>query len=264
MSEKPYENDEEIVLPKKKHRIRKLTIRILIFAVLIICLNLFLLVWHGVIFLNNPSKGDYPVRGADISHYQGTVNWDVFENQPIDFIFIKATEGSVYKDAEFKNNYENSKNKDLLVGFYHFFSFSSKGKDQADNFIDTVGELNGYLPPVINIEFYGKFKATNPEKDSVVSEINDFIETIKAKYGVNPIIYCTEKTFDLYISGEFDEECPIWIRSVYRKTVLDNNQWEFWQFSNRFRLKGYEGSEKFIDMNVFNGTLEELQKLIIK
>ena len=40
--------------------------------------------------------------------------------------------------------------------------------------------------------------------------------------------------------------------------VLDNGRkWTFWQYSNRGRLRGFEGEEKYIDLNVFNGTFEE-------
>ena len=33
--------------------------------------------------------------------------------------------------------------------------------------------------------------------------------------------------------------------------------WIFWQYSNRMRLDGYDGEEKYIDMNVFYGSEEE-------
>ena len=39
--------------------------------------------------------------------------------------------------------------------------------------------------------------------------------------------------------------------------VRDDADWTFWQYSNRYRLDGYNGREKFIDMNVFAGTEED-------
>lgn len=33
------------------------------------------LVYNGVVLLNNPSETDYPVRGVDVSSYQGDIEW---------------------------------------------------------------------------------------------------------------------------------------------------------------------------------------------
>lgn len=61
----------------------------------------------------------------------------------------------------------------------------------------------------------------------------------------------------MYLSGSY-EEYDIWIRNVITKPSLsDNRQWTFWQYTNREQLEGYEGKEKYIDMNVFYGTREE-------
>ena len=34
------------------------------------------LLYTGVIHINNPSRSKYPVRGVDVSHHQGEVDWD--------------------------------------------------------------------------------------------------------------------------------------------------------------------------------------------
>lgn len=56
------------------------------------------LVWRGIILLNNPSGKTYPVRGVDVSHYQGEIDWEILSSQNVDFAFIKATEGSTFTD----------------------------------------------------------------------------------------------------------------------------------------------------------------------
>ena len=41
-----------------------------------IILYIFAVLWYnGIIWLNTPSKKDYPVRGVDVSSYQGEKNW---------------------------------------------------------------------------------------------------------------------------------------------------------------------------------------------
>ena len=40
----------------------------------------------------------------------------------------------------------------------------------------------------------------------------------------------------------------------------DGRKWTFWQYSDKGELNGYNGEEKYIDMNVFNGTREDFKK----
>lgn len=50
----------------------------------------------------------YPVRGADVSHYQGDIDWKVLAKQDLSFVFIKATEGASAVDSRFEYNWEES------------------------------------------------------------------------------------------------------------------------------------------------------------
>ncbi len=41
-------------------------------------------------------------------------------------------------------------------------------------------------------------------------------------------------------------------------------KWTFWQYTNRGRLSGYNGKEKYIDLNVFYGNEEEFENYGMK
>ena len=99
---------------------------------------IFCLVWNGVVILNGFSADKYPVKGVDVSSYQGEINWEILSEQNISFAFIKATEGSSLVDKNFAYNFEEAKKTSIAVGAYHFFSYDSKGETQAENFINTV------------------------------------------------------------------------------------------------------------------------------
>ena len=127
------------------------------------------LIWSGRILLNNPSKTRYPVRGVDVSHYQGEIDWNVLGQQDIDFAYIKATEGSSHVDEKFSQNWSESALSGLAVGAYHFFSFDSSGKDQLAHFIQCLPGREGMLPPAVDVEFYGD-KAANPPNPAEVEQ----------------------------------------------------------------------------------------------
>lgn len=226
-------------------------------AVIFVCV---ILLYNGVIKFNDPDKERYPVRGVDVSSYQGEIDFEVLARQGIDFAFIKATEGSEFVDEYFSENYKNAQAAGIRVGAYHFFSFDSVGITQAENFIENVPYCDGMLPPVVDVELYGEYVSAKPtDTERIISELHVFVDTLKEKYGLTPIIYTMYDSYKMFVEGDF-EECDIWIRDIYRFPELpDGREWRFWQYSNRGRLDGYNGEEKYIDLNVFSGSREDFE-----
>ncbi len=238
---------------------KKITRRIAIFCAVLAALlfALFLLVYNGVILLNDPSAGQYPVRGVDVSSYQGEIDWERLSSQNISFAFIKATEGSSLVDRCFFDNYAQAQKTGLRIGAYHFFSYDSGGDTQAALFISTVEKTDGMLPPVIDLEFYDDYANDPPEQAAVREQLEIMLRELEAHYGMKPIIYATERSYSLYLAGGY-EAYDIWIRDVLGTPRLsDGRRWTFWQYTDREQLEGYDGAERFIDMNVFDGTAEE-------
>lgn len=241
-------------LMKKKALI---VLSILLGSLLTLGVLVAVLLWNGVILLNNPSKDEYPVRGVDVSAYQGEIDWKTLSGQGIDFAFIKSTEGSSFRDRHFGFNWEQAQKTELSVGAYHFFGFDSAGVTQAENFINAVIPFDGMLPPVIDIEFYGDKEKNPPSRADVGVQLKAMLNALEEHYGLKPIIYATKESYELYLDGDY-AEYDIWIRDVIGEPSLsDGRQWTFWQYTNRETLDGYKGEEKYIDVNVFNGGLAE-------
>jgi lysozyme len=222
---------------------------------------LMVLMWYqGVIIPNASGAKNYPVKGIDVSAYQGEIDWPRIEEQDMKFAFIKATEGSTFVDRHFKSNWEQAEQTSLRVGAYHFFSYDSEGITQAQNFIDTVPINEDALPPVIDVEFYEDIEKDLPPRNKVEKELQAMVEMLEDHYGKRVILYTTNKAYDLYIKNGF-EQCDIWIRDVFTEPSLpDNRSWTFWQYTDREQLEGYNGEENFIDVNVFNGSEKEFSK----
>ncbi len=230
---------------------KKLLILLVILGILAVAA--FLLMWNGVVLLNNPAWKDYPIRGVDVSHYQGQIDWQVLAAQDIRFAFIKATEGSSHVDPCFAENYAQAQKTGLRVGAYHFFSFDSSGATQAENFISQVKACENMLPPVVDLEFYGDKEKNPPEAGAVRAQLDALLQMLEAEYGMTPILYVTEAAYERYVSGHYGDY-DIWIRNVIsRPRLSDGRDWTFWQYTNREQLPGYQGQERFIDMNVFYG-----------
>lgn len=206
----------------------------------------------------------YEIHGVDVSHYQGTIDWQTLSQQGLDFAVIKATEGSTHIDDRFDENWQAAEQTHLYLGAYHFFSFDSEGDRQAASYIETVGSLDGKLAPVVDVEYYGTKKSNPPERTEVIKKLKDLLDTLEQHYQIKPIIYTTFTVYNDYIKGEF-EGYPLWVRSIYcPPAVLFGNKWSFWQYMDTAMLEGYVGDQKYIDVNVFNGTREDLEELVIQ
>ncbi len=236
----------------------------------VVMLLMMMVVVMGSLFIQKKIRitpklaGKFEMTGVDVSHYQGTIDWAELAGQDLDFAFIKATEGSGHIDECFYDNWQEAEKTALRIGAYHFFSFDSDGESQAEAYIDTVGSLNGKIAPAVDVEFYGDKADNPPPKDEVVKQLGAMLRELEEHYQAKPIIYTTYKAYDAYIKGEF-EEYPLWIRNVYYQPLFSlGDRWVFWQYTDTAVLEGYEGTEQYIDMNVFRGTEEELKNLLVQ
>lgn len=202
-----------------------------------------------------PDETSYPVRGVDVSYYQGNVDWDILASQGITFAFIKATEGVDHCDTQFLQNWESAKDAAIYVGAYHFFRFENSGTEQAENFIRTVPVTENTLPPVIDVELYESLEE-QPDTAEAQANLQEMLDLLEEHYGVKPILYAAPNTFRAYVGG-FSEDYPIWISNYYYEPYFD---WTFWQYTDSGMLEGYDGYQTHIDLNVYRGSLEEFRK----
>ena len=203
------------------------------------------------------SYRDYPVWGLDLSRHQPAVDWDkVLEIGAPDFVFLKATEGTLIKDPIYRRRAEALDRKGIVRGAYHFFGHRTSGREQAENFIRTADLKPGNIIPVLDIEKH-RFMTDGRR---TVREAKAFCMEIKRHYGVMPIIYCSTLFYERYLQKDFSSrDYVLWIAD-YRGNP-DYLPWTFWQHTEKWELHGTSGK---VDRNVFAGTKEELQKLVLK
>ena len=179
----------------------------LVIVAAIIFITVFVLAKRKKIFINRWFVDEKTsVIGVDVSSYQADIDMNKLKQQDIAFIYIKATEGSSHQDSRFAENWENAAKASLLSGAYHFFSYDSEGRTQAENFVNAVGtDLKGRLLPAVDVEYYGDKEENPPAKEDVVRELRIYLEILEETYGVKPLIYTRSDIYEKYLKGEFDE-----------------------------------------------------------
>ena len=198
----------------------------------------------------------YEVRGVDVSHHQGVIDWDRLKADGVDFAYIKASEGETFNDPRFSRNWYAAGQAGLLRGAYHFFSPCRTGKAQAANFIRIVPPDRRALPPALDAEQMRPCKGRPPVTD-IAAEMTVFLDRVEKAFGKRPIIYTTREFHEAYLAGKFENE-RFWIRSLVLFPRFRRGSWIFWQYHNRGRRSGVGGP---VDLNVFKGTHAELEAL---
>ena len=203
----------------------------------------------------------YMVRGVDVSHHNGPVNWSQLKNEGITFSYLKSTEGISHIDRNYKSNYENSKQSNIKTGTYHFYTFGLDGEMQAHHFMRHAIVGSGDLIPAIDVEHSPANKYSN-DKDYIKIVIDELIKLeyeMYEYYGVRPIIYTNKDCYKLYIKNHFPENL-IWMSDLHNEPDLKDYNWIFWQFSHTGNINGVSGD---IDLNYFRYSFRQFNQFLM-
>ncbi|HEX4533331.1 MAG TPA: GH25 family lysozyme [Rhizomicrobium sp.] len=215
----------------------------------------------GVFRLAYPDSHEFPVRGIDVSHHQRDIDWQKLSRQNIRFAYIKASEGGAWRDPLFAKNVAAARAAGVAVGGYHYFSMCVPGWIQAQNFIRaTLPAQSLSLPPAIDLEYLGNCGA-RPTPQAFARELDVFVGTMRARFGVSPVLYTTQSFYDAYLHNAEFAPHPLWVRNLFGdmswafgRTVL------FRQFANKARLDGIDGP---VDLDTFQGSQAQFAALVV-
>lgn len=197
-------------------------------------------------------KNRFPITGIDISAHNGDIDFEQLAEDSIDFVMIKATEGTTFKDPRFHLNYRLARDAGIkAIGAYHFFRFDTDGEMQAINLLHSIQGKTLDLPVAIDLEEW-----TNPSHlntNEVVDRLQAMISLLE-KNGLTVIFYTNKDGYHRFIKNRFNNY-PIWICS-FSDPPMDNTDapWTLWQYSHKGDAKG---CTTCVDMNTFNGDREE-------
>lgn len=198
-------------------------------------------------------------QGIDVSHWQGSIDWNKVKVDGKHYAFIKATEGTRNKDAKFIFNIKGAKAAGLLVGAYHFLNATSPAvaRQEANHFVQRLQEIGGAnvldFPPVLDYE-------NNPgrlDKSTISAIARAFLEEVERLTEIKPMIY-TGNAF----AANFDTSLSsysLWIARYSTTRIPDDctawKSWDFWQYSDSGYVRGIGGN---VDLNIYKGTLAQL------
>jgi GH25 family lysozyme M1 (1,4-beta-N-acetylmuramidase) len=205
--------------------------------------------------------------GLDVSHYQGSINWATVKANGAKFAYIKATEGTTFRDSFFSSNYLAAYNQGIIRGAYHYGRPDvSGGAAQADYFAAHGGAWSAdglTLPGVLDIEWGTASEGGDCygiSQSAMVSWILAFSNEYHAKTGRWAVIYTatswwTECTGN---KGDFSSTNPLFVARYASAVGALPFNWGFqtiWQFADSGTFPG--------DQDRFNGDYSRVQALAL-
>lgn len=222
------------------------------------------------------------ILGIDVAHYQGAPNWQTVKDQSaVEFAICKATESTSIVDARFNHNWTGIKNAGLVRGAYHFARLKNNPTDEANHFVNTVGNLSFDTQDLLALDIEDDSLKTTMFGKDFTDWVITWLERVEASTGKIPIIYTggpywTSRvgTMDPATSAKL-EKYHLWLSAYVKnptpyipKPWKASKGWTIWQKSGGVAASGelplrVPGITGLVDQNVFNGTVEEFKALVL-
>lgn len=203
------------------------------------------------------------VPGMDVSGWQGNVDWQAAWAAGARFAYVKATEGTSYRNPYFAQQYNGSYQVGMIRGAYHFGRPDlTGGAAQADYFVVHGGGWSAdgkTLPPMLDIEYNPNGSTCyGLSQSAMVDWIRSFSEEVHAKTTRWPMLYTTTDWWQTCTgnTSAFGNTHPLFIARYANTAGQLPSGWRYytiWQYSDSGNKPG--------DQDTFAGSMQQLIKM---
>lgn len=182
------------------------------------------------------------IKGIDISHWNGAIDFDKVKASGVEFVLIKAggSDKGFYTDPMFITNYNKAKAAGLFVGAYYFAGKNFRGVEagmaDAHRFIAILNGLKFEYPVYVDIE-----AQENRYKEQITDAAIAFCNMLEsAGYFVG--IYASDIAgFKNKLNHERIKSYAHWVARYGEEPEICKN-YGIWQYSSKGRVPGIIGS----------------------
>jgi GH25 family lysozyme M1 (1,4-beta-N-acetylmuramidase) len=216
-----------------------------------------------------PDVIDFPyLLGFDVSVHQDKASLNLL---PGDFVGIKATEGGAdWTDKALESNVAEARLGGKRVLFYHYARPLVTEQNTA------IEEARSFLKAITPHVQPGDLVALDweAENQSRTDWALEWLRIVQNVTGATPFVYLNTPAINGGDWSAVEAEFPLWFAYYGANTPATGYtvkplpvplDWTFgpkmWQYTSTGHLPGYEGP---LDLNIFFGTKEDLDKLAVK
>ncbi|WP_294466425.1 GH25 family lysozyme [uncultured Anaerofustis sp.] len=190
-------------------------------------------------------------KGIDVSVWQGDINFREVKDDGIDYVYIRAGEGTTLVDSKFDRNYRDARREGMKLGFYHYVTArdTKEAKDQAHFFYSLIRDKRQDLRPAMDFE-----QLTGLSKKEANDIARVYMDTLEKLMKIKPAFY--SNAYDCESVWEEDlTKYPLWVADYGVERPYSIGHWKDWsgfQYSSRGSVRGIHGHT---DMDRFKDEL---------
>jgi hypothetical protein len=139
---------------------------------------------------------------ADVSIYQGTIDWSVMP--PIALIKMSGGDAGLYMDPNAATNYTDAKTNGKAVGGYHFIGWKVGAVAEATYFLQAMS-------PLAENDVYALDIEAIPAGVDAVAYVQAMVDLIHSKINVYPMLYMNVSTLKAYSWTLLLAQCGLWL-----------------------------------------------------
>lgn len=186
---------------------------------------------------NTYEKGT--LKGIDVSHWQGSINWNAVKNDGIEFAFIRLGRSTRVLDDRYEENIRQANAVGIPVGVYYY----SKAQSTTEAILDAqfvIKNITGYkisYPVVIDIEDSSQEHLSKSQLGAIIKA---FCDEIRAA-GYTPMLYANENWCRTRIDMSQLNNVEKWI-ARYNYLCSPDLPRDIWQCSSKGKIAGISGN----------------------
>ena len=199
--------------------------------------------------LYNTYKTDNTLVGIDVSRWQGDIDFDLLENNNVEFIMIRlggqdGVDGEYYLDSKYKQNMDEATKRGFKIGVY-FYSYAYTKEEAINQAKYVIKNLKGYkleLPIVFDWECWNKFNSMNISLYDITQVQDAFLNYVNEK-GYRSSRYGSK---NYLINAWQDSKHLTWLAHYISETNYEGDYF-MWQRCDTGKIPGINGA---VDVDV--------------
>ncbi|KFM99778.1 glycosyl hydrolases 25 family protein [Bacillus clarus] len=181
------------------------------------------------------------VTFIDVSHWEGSIDWNAVKASGIQAAYAKATEGVNFVDPTFVQNIQAARSAGVLIGAYHFaHPEQNNAISEADYFVNILKNNPIDLIPVLDLESPIDPSKSNLTGTAISNWARTFINYVKQATGKGVMLYTGVWYINEFgVSGLSD--VPLWIARYSSTPPTDCGgwtEWTAWQYTDSGQVSG--------------------------
>ena len=192
--------------------------------------------------------------GIDVSHYQGTVDWNAVKNAGVEFVYIRAgyrgySEGVLHEDERFRYNIQQAVSAGLEVNVYFFSqAVNAEEAEEEAGFLLSLIQDYPVAECVYDLEISDAEQRASANDQTVNTQAAlAFCRKIRES-GYTPLVYGSKSFFYHEVSMvDLQDETEFWLAAYGTETPEFPYVFNMWQYACDGQIDGIETN---VDLNI--------------